>query len=369
MMTSIRFDSIGGDWIDPPILMPAILPLELSGEAIRSRLLTSSDSAGEELALRPDLTLAVVNQHMEKGAESPVSYRYFGKAFRQPLLAGEPREFYQTGFECFGYDNSVERDVLALGAVCDAIASSGLKTISLSLGDISIFDGVVTALNLSPYWTHQLLRAFRRKEGIRNLLTQEEAVHHRSVLSQTLSELPKDRAEALLDEVLSMSGGDVIGGRTRGDILRRLKLQAEARAEGPLDSTSRSLLGELIGLEGRPAEVLNRLRTLAQSSALDIQHVLDRLSDMFRTLEEQSLPFWEKVYFSVQFGRRFDYYDGLVFELSHPSLSARRPVAAGGRYDGLFSRISQGRLDLTAVGGVVRPDRIAQALAAEGVKA
>lgn len=368
-MKRIQFDLIGGDWIDPPILMPAIRPLELSGEAIRSRLLTSADSAGEELALRPDLTLAVVNQHMESGAKGPVSYRYFGKAFRQPVLEGEPREFYQTGFECFGYTDGPKRDILTLSAVGEAIAKAGLTSVSLSLGDISVFDGVVKSLNLSPFWTHQLLRAFRRKEGIRNLLNQDKMISHRSVLSQTLSGLPAARAEALLDEVLSLSGGQVTGGRTREDILRRLRLQAEARAEGPLDPRARQLLAELMGLEGRPEEVLDRLNSLVQSAGIHVQDTLDRFSDLVRQLSAGGIPFRDRAFFSVQFGRQFDYYDGLVFELSHSSLGPRRPVAAGGRYDGLFSRLSQGRLDLTAVGGVVRPDRIAFAQAAEGVTA
>ncbi len=366
---TIRFDAIGGEWIDPPILMPATLPLELSGEAIRSRLLTSSDNAGEELALRPDLTLAVVNHHLENGGEAPVSYRYFGKAFRQPVLQGEPLEFYQTGFECFGYDDTVERDVLTLSTVCTAIADAGLNSISISLGDISIFEGVVKSLKLSPFWTHQLLRAFRRKEGIRSLLSQGEILHKRSVLSETLSELPEQQAEALLDEVLSMSGGEVTGGRNKADILRRLRLQAEARREGPLDSRARNLLGDLIGLEGRPQEVLDRLNQMVQACGLKLDETLDRLSSVHCQLSQNDLPFWKSTHFNVQFGRRFDYYDGLVFELWHGKLGARRPVAAGGRYDGLISRLSQGRQNLTAIGGVVRPDRIEQAQKTEGAQA
>lgn len=366
-MEAIKFESIGGDWIDPDILLPAILPLELSGEAIRSRLLTSSDNAGEELALRPDLTLAVVNHHIGKGGKAPVSYRYFGKAFRQPVLPGEPVEFYQTGFESFGYDQIGERDALTLSSVCDAISNAGLTAITMSVGDISIFNGVVEALNLSPFWTHQLTRAFRSKHGLRSLLASGEVSQKRSVLSETLSELSPEKADALLDEVLAMSGGDVIGGRSRDDILKRLQSQAEARKEGPLDPQARRLLSEVMDLEGKPADVRDHLSTLAQSSGLKLESTLDRLTDLFSELDQRDLPFWKNAHFSVQFGRRFDYYDGLVFELAHKGLGPRRPVAAGGRYDGLFSRLTQGATDLTAIGGVVRPDRIEQARLKEGV--
>ncbi|MGB6541000.1 MAG: ATP phosphoribosyltransferase regulatory subunit, partial [Xanthobacteraceae bacterium] len=41
--------------------------------------------------------------------------------------------------------------------------------------------------------------------------------------------------------------------------------------------------------------------------------------------------------FSTAFGRGFDYYTGFVFELHDPR--AKGPLIAGGRYDGLLSRL------------------------------
>ena len=364
-MKRIQFETIGGDWIDPPMLMPAALPLELSGEAIRSRLLTSADAPGEELAMRPDLTLAVALHHIGTGAGAPASYRYFGKAFRQPVLEGEPLEFYQTGFECFGYEDRTARDVATLSAICSEVADSGITGIQLYLGDISLFSNVVRALRLSPFWSGQLTRAFRRREGIRTLL-KKDIVPERTALAATLSELPGERAAALLDEVLAMSGGQVIGGRTRDDILTRLQGQARAVREGSLDPRAKRVLTEVIELEGTPDSVLTRLRALAQANDLDLQDALDHSDECFRELSAQKLAFWDKAQMSIQFGRRFDYYDGLVFELSHGALGNRRPVAAGGRYDGLVTRLSNGTVSLPAVGGVIRPDRLAQAQKTEG---
>ena len=61
----------------------------------------------------------------------------------------------------------------------------------------------------------------------------------------------------------------------------------------------------------------------------------------------------------MTFGRRFNYYDGFLFELFHPGeANGRRPFGAGGRYDTLLARLSDGAVDATAIGGVVRPDRL-----------
>ncbi|OZB11878.1 MAG: hypothetical protein B7X53_18545, partial [Hyphomonas sp. 34-62-18] len=41
-----------------------------------------------------------------------------------------------------------------------------------------------------------------------------------------------------------------------------------------------------------------------------------------------------------------------------PGLEATQPVAAGGRYDGLLTGLSGGKVSATGIGGVVRPDRM-----------
>jgi len=60
--------------------------------------------------------------------------------------------------------------------------------------------------------------------------------------------------------------------------------------------------------------------------------------------------------FSTAFGRDFGYYDGALFEVRSAALGDHRPVAAGGRYDSLFSRLGAS-LACGAVGCMVRPGR------------
>ena len=55
-------------------------------------------------------------------------------------------------------------------------------------------------------------------------------------------------------------------------------------------------------------------------------------------------------------GHAFEYYDGLTFEVRSTALGADRPVAVGGRYDGLPARLD-GPAGGRAVGCMVRPWR------------
>jgi ATP phosphoribosyltransferase regulatory subunit len=60
---------------------------------------------------------------------------------------------------------------------------------------------------------------------------------------------------------------------------------------------------------------------------------------------------------AAAFGRAFGYYDGFLFEVRSAALDEERPVAAGGRYDGLPGKLGVSTTNTGAVGFMVRPAR------------
>jgi ATP phosphoribosyltransferase regulatory subunit len=64
----------------------------------------------------------------------------------------------------------------------------------------------------------------------------------------------------------------------------------------------------------------------------------------------------ERIRFSAAFGRAFGYYDGVVFEVRSAALGEDQPVAAGGRYDSLPTKLGAA-LPTGSVGCMVRPGR------------
>ena len=64
--------------------------------------------------------------------------------------------------------------------------------------------------------------------------------------------------------------------------------------------------------------------------------------------------------YRASFGRRLDYYTGLVFEVLAPE--AAKPLAGGGRYDRLLSLLGSTR-EVPAVGFSIWLDRVANMLA------
>ena len=63
----LSFTKAGYALAEPPVLQPAEPFLDLSGEDIRKSLYLTTDATGEELCLRPDLTIPVARQYLASG--------------------------------------------------------------------------------------------------------------------------------------------------------------------------------------------------------------------------------------------------------------------------------------------------------------
>jgi ATP phosphoribosyltransferase regulatory subunit len=71
-LTAIRaaLAAAGAEPIDAPMLQPLNLLLDLVGEAMRARLFVVQAEGGVEECLRPDFSVAVARQLIERGAVS-----------------------------------------------------------------------------------------------------------------------------------------------------------------------------------------------------------------------------------------------------------------------------------------------------------
>src|SRR4030081_2256481 len=99
---------------EPAILQPAEPFLDLSGEDIRKSLYLTTDASGEELCLRPDLTIPVARDYLASGqAGQPQGFSYLGPVFR--YRGGQPSEFLQAGIESFGRQDRAAADAGRLG--------------------------------------------------------------------------------------------------------------------------------------------------------------------------------------------------------------------------------------------------------------
>ncbi len=104
----VLLSEAGYAFIEPPVVHPASVFVELAGEELRRRLYLTSAEDGEELALRPDYTIPVCLHHLATGAaKRKANYAYLGPVFR--MRPGESGEFSAGGRRVARADGSRRR--------------------------------------------------------------------------------------------------------------------------------------------------------------------------------------------------------------------------------------------------------------------
>src|ERR671931_1816941 len=103
------YERAGYRRVTPAIVQPAEPFLDLSGEDIRRRMFLTTDPDGNELCLRPDLTIPVSRDYLASGAAGePAGFCYLGPVFRH--RGDAPAEFVQAGIESFGRHDTAAAD-------------------------------------------------------------------------------------------------------------------------------------------------------------------------------------------------------------------------------------------------------------------
>ena len=355
------FRETGAAWVQPPVLQPLSLVLDLAGEALRSRLFVLQAAGGEEVCLRPDFTTPVARLHLASGAASG-DYAYEGLVFR--ASADEAEEILQVGIERFAPDTEADRRAEADAGLVDlvwrAARAGGRSDLSLRLGDAGLFPAFVDTLGLNAVLASRLVRAAARPSRLAAELSRGaggvmEAAEG-EVIARRLGALPPDEAAALLEEIWSLAGITPIGGRSAAEIAGRLVRRSEAARAPALSPAQAEAVRAFLAVRETPQKALAILRDLASpGSALRsrIEGWAARL-DRIEAVSAGSAP----AVFEAAPRGDFAYYDGLVVEVLSEGLGPDRPVAAGGRYDGLPARLAgSGSPGGSALGGMVLPGR------------
>lgn len=338
----------------PDMLMNADIVLELSGEAIRARLCTFEDASGRELCLRPDLTTAIAQ--MVASGELPVArYHEAGPVFRLPPAGSDDAvEHLQIGFEWFGNGRSPAEDAEALSVAMEAAQAGGLRLGRLRFGDVFLFHAMLNALPLSDLWRDRLRRGFFRVKGPRELLAYagERSAGARGAAVEIGLLSSTDAEQAVRDELASLGVEPV--GRSLSDIASRLR---EKAADTVPDPASADAILSYLSLRASVADSPSVLRSFASRSGLNMTEAIAAFEARLEMIARFNPPFWSDAEFGAEVGRRFEYYDGFVFELMAIH-TPDRPVVSGGRYDGLIARLSGARQSASAIGAAVRADRL-----------
>jgi ATP phosphoribosyltransferase regulatory subunit len=325
---------------EPAILQPAEPFLDLSGEDIRKSLYLTTDPGGEELCLRPDLTIPVACDYLRSGrAGQPAGFSYLGPVFR--YRGGRSNEFLQAGIESFGRQDRAAADAEMLALALQATSAVGLTDVEIRTGDVALFNALIDALGLYPVWRRRLIKDFNRKVSLAEdierltLATAPGRNEYEGVLA-ALAGSDRKAALALVTDLMSIAGTTNVGGRTVAEIADRFLEQSTLKG-GALPRDALKTIKQFLAISGDPDDAVAQLRALAEEAKLDINAAIDQLESRIGFMAARGIDMGA-VRFATSFGRGLDYYTGFEFEL-HSKGNGVEPLVAGGRYDGLMTQL------------------------------
>ncbi|WP_271892840.1 ATP phosphoribosyltransferase regulatory subunit [Candidatus Phyllobacterium onerii] len=326
--------------VDIPVIQPADQFLDMAGEDLRRRIFLTENEKGESLCLRPEFTIPVCRNHIERNAATPKRYAYLGEVFRQRREGGN--EFFQAGIEDLGDANRARADARSLA---DAIATIRLiapdAQLETLLGDQAIFESVLAALGLPRGWQKKLARAFGNPGQLKGLLEDLSSDRQSDALPDHLAALVEKGDEAVLaaalEQDMRVAGISPAAGRAPVEIARRL-IEKAALASVRLPAKAFSALESFLAIRVPLRSAAGELLKFARSNEFDLGPALEQFEARAASVVEAGIGD-ETIIYDAAFGRPLDYYTGLVYEtraLNNLDLGA---IVGGGRYDRLLTML------------------------------
>jgi histidyl-tRNA synthetase len=270
--TSIAY-GFGG--VTTPMFEELELFTKKSGDGVVEELYAFKDKGGRDLALRPELTAAVIRLYANnmQDVPKPVKLFYFGECFRyERPQAGRYREFRQFGAEIIGGDE-VATNIEIIALALDILKGLGLKDFSVRIGYLNILRKILDDAGIEASEQGPFMRLIDKQDlaGLKDLLAK------RGLSEEVVNDIFL---------VANFKGGNI-------DDLSALDVVIKRHEVKDAISIFKDIMSGVL------------------SSGV-IEN--DRLS------------------MDLGIARGLDYYTGMVFEVDVPDLGAEKQVCGGGAY-------------------------------------
>lgn len=367
LATTLRglFTKAGFEPVAPAILQPADILLDCLGESLRARTYVFTDLDGHELCLRPDLTVPTARLYLERNptVHDEARYCYNGPTFRYSPANGQntrPREFRQMGLELYAMNDRLAAEAEIFKLTIDGIEQAGLTDYRIRIGDLGLFTAFIDAIEMPERWRARLKHHFWRPDTFHRLLRElsgedKNATRRRGNWPHLTPDNPKEAVE-VVRAYLKNKDIPVIGTRSLEEITSRLLDRQLDANEDLLSPKIVKLIEDYLNIMGPPRAAMARISDLTDNANININKAFKRFEKRLDLFKERGVDL-KNTEFSAEFGRSFEYYTGFVFQIEAPGSEDIGPVAGGGRYDRLLSKL--GAIEkVRAVGCAIHTERL-----------
>jgi ATP phosphoribosyltransferase regulatory subunit len=313
--------------------------VERSGESFRRFIFSFNDQKGNELCLRPDLTIASCLRYLNEKIKGTVKVYYNGQAFRKNLNKKDPIIRNQIGFEIIGSKNEKKDDKQIVETSIKSLSKFNYSSGNLVIGNVEIFKLLLNKLDIPKRWRLRLQRHFWRESYFNNLLKRLET---NSDIDPTIVEIDKKKYQKMQKEDQSRQ----IAGRPVSEILNRFNNKIKDPRRTRKGRNVSKIIKEFLKINCPINQATNKLNLFFKKNKINL------------IVEKNYFPITKNkhsklnIKFSSSFGRQLEYYTGMVFKIDIKSETKKINIINGGRYDNLISDLGSSKI-IPAVGAAI----------------
>ncbi len=327
------FEKNGFVLSEPDILLDSNYIIERSGEKFKNSIFTFENEEGKTMCLRPDLTVASCINYIKNKTFSKIYYS--GQAYRRINEKGAKFIINQLGIEIFGSKDKIKDDFKVISTIVNSVKKIKSKKLKIKVGDISLFNSLIYALDMPERWKLRLIRHFWRPKYFEELLKRLEK---NTDIDSVTFVTDKKRFR----EMKKMSQGQLIAGRSISEILNRFEKKFKDPRSFDEGKKIVQIIKSFLRINCKLSKLDEKLKTFIKKNNLE-KNIFKDLKSIknLRNLKQD-------VNFISNFGRDVEYYTGVVFEV----FDGKKEIARGGRYDNLLKSLGA-KKNTQAVGAAI----------------
>ena len=315
--------SKGFKYIELESVVEANHIVQRSGENFRKFMFSFIDHNGNELCLRPDLTIASCLRYLENNLKGKEKIFYSGEAYRKSQNRKDSIIRNQIGFEIIGSKNEKIDDKEIINTAIKSLSNLSYSSGTLKIGNVEIFNLLISKLDIPKRWKLRLSRHFWREKYFNDLLKRLET---NSDVDSTIVEIDKKRYQKMLKNKQE----NIVAGRSIAEILKRFNNKNKDPRRAIRGKKASKIIKDFLNINCPINKTAKKLNSFFKKNKINL--IIDQ---KYFPISQNKLSKLN-VEFSASFGRELEYYTGMVFKIDIKNKSKKINIINGGRYDKLI---------------------------------
>ena len=315
--------SRGFKYIELPSVIETNHIVQRSGESFRKFIFSFKDQKGNELCLRPDLTIASCLRYLENRIKGKEKIFYSGQAYRKSQNRKDSIIRNQVGFEIIGSKDEKNDDKEIIKTALQSLKNFNYKSGTITIGNVEIFNLLISKMDIPKRWKLRLLRHFWRESYFNDLLKRLET---NSDVDPTIVEIDKKRYLKMTKEDQTK----IIANRSIKEILVRFNKKIKDPRRASKGKNLSKIIKDFLMIKCPMNKAAYELNKFFKKYKINL--VVDQ---KYFPIDKNKISKLNVV-FSTAFGRQLEYYTGLVFKIEIKSKSKTINCCNGGRFDKLI---------------------------------